>query len=179
VALPGCQQNLLQCGWGWFKVCEVQPVTFCFYFKLEACRRGAGGAEFSAFRRVIRKLDSRNIQVDAFIELCADEVVELDLQRRLLSWTQKKYDCCSACLNLELTPQTDNSVFRNTRLIILEVNSLLLILSARCKYQARVLRIDKMVSVQAMCSRRSFSVLFHSSLNFYFNQLYLMNPTTP
>ena len=92
-------------------------------------------------------------------ELCADEVVELDLQRRLLSWIKKKYDCCSARLNLELTPQIDNSVFRNTRLMISEVNSLLLILSARrCKYQARVLRIDRMASVQAMCNRRNFSV---------------------
>jgi hypothetical protein len=45
-------------------------------------------------------------------ELCADEVVELDLQRRLLSWIKKKYDCCSARLNLELTPQIDNSVFQ-------------------------------------------------------------------
>lgn len=53
---------------------------------------------------VIRKLDLRNIQVHAFIELCAGEVVKLDLQRRLLSWTKKNYDCCSACLNLELTP---------------------------------------------------------------------------
>lgn len=54
VALPGCQQNLRQCGWGRLEVCEVQPATSFFHFKLEVCCRG-GGAEFSSFRGVIRK----------------------------------------------------------------------------------------------------------------------------